>query len=265
MAVQARRSSRRRQSRGNTSADNNAVGIDSLALLSTSRHFPNPLFQTLRETSAATALASRLCALIQSAYPDLWPETIRALVVNSGQRTAAMLATLPANPNKMRLREFLGEIWLRCAKCRARALEQEKCLDAGCRKHYSALCKIRRQAKLNQMKTFALPWPRETLQALEEEIVSMKVTLSYFIEPNPSETARNRSSRYASHGLRFAVKMADENDGDFQKRVNKLAREEGEKIKSPADDGWLLGSQLRSKGSLHQDIWKGPASDLAKG
>jgi hypothetical protein len=109
-----------------------------------------------------------------------------------------------------------------------------------------------------------LPWPREALQNLEAEIVSMKVTLSYYIEPNPSETARNRNSRYASHGLRFAVKMADESDGDFQKRINKLAREEDEKIQATADDGWFLGPQLRSKGSLHHDIWKGPAADLAR-
>jgi hypothetical protein len=58
--------------------------------------------------------------------------------------------------------------------------------------------------------------------------------------------------------------MADEDDDAFQKRINKLAREEGEKFKVPADDGWLLGSQLRSKGSLHHDIWRGPASDLAR-
>jgi len=114
------------------------------------------------------------------------------------------------------------------------------------------------------MKTFSLPWPNDALQALEAEEVSMKVTLSYFIEPNPSETARNRSSRYASHGLRFAVKMADEGMADFQKRVNKLAREEGEKVQANMDDGWFLGTKLRSKGSLHHDIWKGPASDLAR-
>jgi hypothetical protein len=58
--------------------------------------------------------------------------------------------------------------------------------------------------------------------------------------------------------------MADEDADDFQKRINKLAREEGEQIQAQADEGWLLGSQLRSKGSLHHDIWTGPASDLAR-
>lgn len=245
-------------------ADNNAVGIDSLALLSTSSHFPNPFFQTLRETSAATALASRLCALVQSAYPDLWPETIRALVVNSAEWTAAMLARLPGNPSKARLREFLGRYGYGVPNAERALWSKRNALTLVAENTIQPYVRSGRQAKLNQMKTFALPWPREALQALEEEIVSMKVTLSYFIEPNPSETARNRSSRYASHGLRFAVKMADENDDDFQKRINKLAREEGEKIKTPADDGWLLGLQLRSKGSLHHDIWKGPASDLAR-
>src|SRR6185437_3161134 len=120
-------------------------------------------------------------------------------------------------------------------------------------------------AKLNEMKTYSLPWPRAALQALETTEVTMKVTLSYFVEPNPSETARNRNSRYASHGLRFAVNLPDESSSQFQKRINKLSREEGETIPRQTDDGWLLGSQLWSKGSLHHDIWRGPASDLARG
>jgi subtilase family protein len=245
-------------------ADNHALGVDSLALLSTSRHFPNPYFQTLRETSAATALASRICASVQSEYPALWPETIRALVVNSAEWTPAMLARLPAIATKAQLREFLGRYGYGVPNGERALWSKRNALTLVAEDALQPFAWSARQAKLNQMKTFSLPWPREALQALEAENVSMKVTLSYFIEPNPSETARNRNSRYASHGLRFAVKVADEEDGYFQKRINKLAREEGETVQTQADDGWMLGSQLRSKGSLHQDIWKGPASDLAR-
>ena len=94
--------------------------------------------------------------------------------------------------------------------------------------------------------------------------VEMRVTLSYFIEPNPAESARGRKSRYASHGLRFAVKTADEDLPEFRKRINKAARAEGEVVSSVDDTGWLLGPTLRDRGSLHSDIWRGPANDLAR-
>jgi hypothetical protein len=245
-------------------ADNHALGIDSLALLSTSKHFPQQYFQTVRETSAATALASRICGLIQSEYPELWPETIRALVVNSAEWTPAMLARLPINASKVQLREFLGRYGYGVPNAERALWSKRNALTLVAENTVQPYVRSASQPKLNQMRTFSLPWPREALQALETEVVRMKVTLSYFIEPNPSETARNRNSRYASHGLRFAIKIADETNDDFQKRINKLAREEGEKVKSSADDGWLLGTQLRSKGSLHHDIWTGPASDLAR-
>jgi hypothetical protein len=245
-------------------ADNHALGVDSLALLSTSRNFPNPFFQILRETSAATALASRVCALVQSEYPALWPETIRALIVNSSEWTDAMLARLQPNPTKAQLRQFLGRYGYGVPNVERALWSKRNALTLVAEDSIQPYVRSGKEAKLNQMRTFSLPWPREALQALEAENVSMKVTLSYFIEPNPSETARNRNSRYASHGLRFAVKMADEDADDFQKRINKLAREEGEQIQAQADEGWLLGSQLRSKGSLHHDIWTGPASDLAR-
>ena len=245
-------------------ADNHALGVDSLALLSTSRNFPNPFFQTVGETSAATALASQMCALVQSEYLDLWPETIRALIVNSCEWNTAMLARLPANPNKAELRQFLGRYGYGVPDAERALWSKRNALTLVAEDTIQPYMRSAKQPKLNQMKTYSLPWPTEVLQALEAENVKMKITLSYFIEPNPSETARNRNSRYASHGLRFAVKMADEDAADFQKRINKLAREEGEIIQVQADDGWFLGTQLRSKGSLHHDIWTGPASDLAR-
>src|SRR6202042_2238373 len=63
---------------------------------------------------------------------------------------------------------------------------------------------------LREMKLYALPWPLEQLTQLGETEVHLRITLSYFIEPNPAESARNRKSRYGSHGLRFAVKLPDE-------------------------------------------------------
>jgi hypothetical protein len=116
---------------------------------------------------------------------------------------------------------------------------------------------------LNELKLFTLPWPREQLLELENTQVQMRVTLSYFIEPNPAESARNQKSRYCSHGLRFAVMLPDEDLNDFRRRVNKAAREEGNR-RYTQDTEWTLGSDLRDRGSLHSDLWRGHASNLAR-
>jgi hypothetical protein len=114
----------------------------------------------------------------------------------------------------------------------------------------------------NEMKLFRLPWPLEQLTELGNTEVAMRVTLSYFVEPNPAEGARNQKQRYASHGLRYAVKLPDEDENDFRKRVNKAARQEGGQTHA-SDTNWTLGTDLRDRGSLYSDLWRGAASNLA--
>jgi len=113
------------------------------------------------------------------------------------------------------------------------------------------------------MHLHALPWPEEILNDLGATPVEMKVTLSYFIEPNPGSRGGTSRYRYASHQLRFDVKTPPENDTQFRKRINKAARdqEEGKTSESDTKD-WLLGT-LRDRGSIHSDRWTGTAADLA--
>jgi hypothetical protein len=115
-----------------------------------------------------------------------------------------------------------------------------------------------------------LPWPAEALIALGGAIVEMRVTLSYFIEPNPSQRGWQSKFRYQSHGLRFAVKAASESENEFGQRINKIDREEAalsgaavDSMPDPDSQSWLLGRNMRSRGSLHSDVWKGTATDLA--
>lgn len=68
---------------------------------------------------------------------------------------------------------------------------------------------------------------------------------------------------YPSYGLRFAVQNATETFQDFKNRMTKDDWKEGEKVSFKEDKGWYLGSSLRDRGSLHSDIWKGTAADLA--
>ena len=81
--------------------------LDSLQLLSTG-HEPlaKPLV-TFGETSAATALAARMAAILQGHYPDLWPETLRALLVHSAQWTSAMRAAAGDLRVKGKVRQLL--------------------------------------------------------------------------------------------------------------------------------------------------------------
>lgn len=110
-----------------------------------------------------------------------------------------------------------------------------------------------------------LPWPTEALQDLAGTVVELRVTLSYFVEPSPGRRGWKYRHRYASHGLRFDIKTAEESLEEFRVRINKLAREEGEKshTESGAEE-WTLGPKLRHKGSLHSDFWLGTAARLAQ-
>jgi hypothetical protein len=246
-------------------ADGFGYGIDDLRLLTTCKDYPQTPFETFGDTSAATANAARLCARIQSRYPDLWPETIRALAVDSADWTAAMRSHLPADPKKtdhaLLLRRYgFGVPDLERALYSASnvlTLVAEDTIQPYSRNE-------KKRVTLNQMRLFSLPWPREALANLANTQVQMRITLSYFVEPNPAESARNKKSRYASHGLRFAVKLPDEELDDFRQRINKAAREEESAGRHESDSLWTLGANLRDRGSIHRDLWQGPASDLSR-
>jgi hypothetical protein len=95
--------------------------------------------------------------------------------------------------------------------------------------------------------------------------VQLRMTLSYFIEPNPGRRGWTKRHRYASHGLRFDVKSPTESIAEFRKRLNQRALDEDENRPSTGDsEGWFLGERARSKGSIHSDIWTGTAADLAE-
>lgn len=96
----------------------------------------------------------------------------------------------------------------------------------------------------------------------------MRVTLSYFVEPNPARRGWEHKFRYQSHGLRFDVKTPTESVDEFKKRLNRERWEEEAGRSSVTSSGdssdWYFGKQIRSKGSLHSDIWEGTAVALAE-
>ena len=116
----------------------------------------------------------------------------------------------------------------------------------------------------NEMVYHDLPWPREALLALGEAPVEMKVTLSYFIEPNPAAyDACDKVIPYPSCRLRFSVRKRTDSRNIHLKKINQALREDNESISNNDQySGWQLGSYAFS-GSIHSDVWEGTAADLS--
>lgn len=240
----------------------------SLSLLTTNREPTRRLFTTTNATSAATSIAARMAALLMAEYPNLWPETIRALIVHSAEWTDSMQQVfLPRNrqPNKADYAKLVRHCGFGMPDLERALWSVENSLTMVIENRLHPFQREgRNKPKLRDMHLHSLPWPLEELQGLGETPVEMRITLSYFIEPNPSERGFSARYRYESHGLRFDVKRPEESEEDFRVRINAAARDEEEYAPAGGNDfGWIIGKQNRHKGSLHVDIWQGSAVDLA--
>jgi hypothetical protein len=239
--------------------------IDDLSLMTTFSRPQERLLTTTGDTSAATALAARIAAQIFSERPALWPETVRALIIHSAEWTDAMKARLPANPSKSDYANLVSRYGYGVPS-----------LDRALRSIHNDVTMVTQGiiqpflVENNSIKTSDLilhefMWPRHALIGLANTPVEMKVTLSYFIEPNPGERGWTKHHTYASHGLRFIVKSSTESVAAFHSRINTIAREEEQNFQgvSMPDEGWLIGPVKRNRGSVHSDIWQGSAIELA--
>ncbi len=255
---------------GNAAQDAaSAVGMPSLSLLTTNADITDRLFTTSNATSAATALAAGMAARLVAEYPDLCVETIRGLMVHSAEWTQEMCRQFlsnPSNPGKGDVANLVRHCGFGQPDLERALWSVENSLTLVCE---DSLHPFTREGSkfptLRDMNLHRLPWPLQELEALGETEVEMRVTVSYFIEPNPSARGVKSRYRYESHGLRFDVKRPHESDDEFRQRINLAARDagEGSSISSGDDPKWLLGTRNRHRGSLHSDIWRGPAADLA--
>ncbi|ABS10390.1 S8 family peptidase [Shewanella baltica] len=240
-------------------------GFASLKLLTTHNKITERHFSTFEATSAATALSGKFAAEIYAIYPSIWPETVRALIVHSAEWTDAMKKQFVHGTTPRQQATHL-------VRCVGFGVPN---LDKAIKSMNNSLALIvedelqpyekkqGKQPSTRDMHIHDIPWPKDSLLKLGEVDVEMTVTLSYFIEPNPS--SRNVSGKYSypSHQLRFDVKRSTESIKEFHARLSRNAQdtEEGTAI-APSDPNWLLGD-FRHKGSIHKDVWKGTAADLA--
>jgi len=245
------------------------VGPESLRLLTTSHDVAKTLFAEAGDTSAAAAEVARACGHLQARYPDYWPETIRALVIHGARITPAMHAQLPLVPLKKDKQNLLRRYGYGRVSLDASLNSTTKQPTLVLQETITPYLKDGSNIILGRMNMHALPWPADLLREHGAASVALRVTLSYFIEPNPSRRGWQSKFRYQSHGLRFAVKGSTETDERFRQRINKLEREalgsdEKESMGDPDGGSWFLGAQLRGRGSVHSDVWFGDAAQLAE-
>lgn len=255
---------------GNYAKDANGfvTSAEDLEILSTlSSAKTQALLGTIRDTSAATAQAARMAAVLQSEYPDYWPESIRGLIVHSAEWTPQMLEEFPRRERRNRLRVYgLGVPHLERARRSAAGFATMVIQDQ--------LQPFRFEGGDNathEMHLHDLPIPRQVLEELGSLPVRMRITLSYFIEPNPPRRGYVARYQYASHGLRFSVRRPEETR---EQMLSRLSREfwdesaDGKRVRPTStvsdERTWDLGPEMVAvRGSVHSDAWNGTAAQLA--
>ncbi|WP_055713875.1 S8 family peptidase [Streptomyces torulosus] len=261
---------------GNLLVDSDLTEVsshDAVSLTTTARSHLGQLLTTIDATSAATAQAARLAALAYTRYPNLRAETIRGLLVHEAQWTSAMIDGVYNRNGRRKI--GAGQLARTVLRRYGWGVpSQERVLSSTA----SAVTMIVQGSlkpfvrdgsavRLGELKLHELPWPREQLLDLDAEDVHLRVTLSYFIEPNPGRRGMLGQHTYASHRLRFALKGPFEPMEEFERRIARAAQAEDDARTTirpfDADKNWLVGPTNRDRGCLHADIWKGTARELA--
>ena len=241
--------------------------MDSLSLLTTGHQPHERLFTLSWATSAATALAAGMCARITAAYPSFWPETIRGLMVHSARWTQPMLDayTLGGVRNQSNMRQLLRHCGYGVPSLERVLYSARNSLTMIVQDEIQPYHKPDGTVKTREMHLHDLPWPIDVLQGLGDLPVTLRVTLSHFIEPNPGDRGGGDKYAYQSHALRFAVRRPLETEAAFRGRINAqvVAGEQGLPSGGGADSGWTVGEKLRTRGSLLSDSWTGTAAQLA--
>ncbi|WP_209304279.1 S8 family peptidase [Pusillimonas caeni] len=242
-----------------------ACYLPSLALLTAHFEPADRLLTVSWATSASTALAAHMAGTIMATYPTLWPETVRALMVHSARWTPLMLEhyRIGSTPSRQHV-NLLRHCGYGVPDLERALWSVSNSLTLLIQESIQPFIRMDGEStvKTCDMHLHDLPWPRDILEALGETEVRMRVTLSYFIEPNPGERGFKDKYSYQSHGLRFDVRRRTETEAGFRARINRRARDE-EYDGADADQGWMLGDLARRRGSLHSDVWVGSAADLA--
>jgi hypothetical protein len=247
--------------------DGDYLHIHSLKPLSTNADFRIRPLMPFNATSAATAQAARVAAMITERYPEYRAETIRGLLVHSARWPEQLLAREKLDPHKTGKTSAVEKLMRSYGygvvdeKRAIHSLENKTTFVVeGSIQPFKGKWN---DTKLNECHLIQLPWPSELLRNNPDHSATLRVTLSYFIEPNPGSRTWEKSQKYhyASSLLRFQPKHRDMPLEEFKARLDAEGKSSKEIFSDP---GWAVGGNRRKKaGSLVQDIWKGTTAELA--
>lgn len=257
---------------GNQEIDgNDLLHNDQLNPLSLDKNFNRNIFIPFGGTSGASAMVANMAAMLQHQYPNLWPETIRGLLIHSAEWTPAMLAgrslhTLSENERRSLIRS-VGYGVPNISKAVSSA---NNSLTLIAQEHIIPYRLEKGNVRYNEYHLYELPWPREVLlHEVAEQDATITITLSYYIEPNPGNRQYARSFSYHSHSLDYKLIKPAESIEHFQRRVSAasvLDEEDGMEELIPADmksEDWFIKERVRSKGTIKKDMLTVSGAELA--
>ena len=240
------------------------AGLPSLSLLSTGADVGQNPFEPTWATSAAAAQCARMAAQISAFNAEYWPEMVRALMVHSAEWTGPMRAQFERAKNAGERADLIRRFGFGVPSLQRALTSSQSNLAVISQRYIQPFKQNGSDVGFNEAHVYPLPWPKGVLESLGDSLIRLKVTLSYFVEPNPSFSSSIDPFRYQSFGLRFDLKRSRETKAVFLKRVNRKERTEQDgKIRTAKDSGWLLGDKKVTTGSLHCDEWVGTAAELA--
>jgi hypothetical protein len=249
---------------GNVAFDGVVGDATVLSTITTHHEFHSQILASMFGTSEAAAHSAWFVAQLLRELDDISAQTLRGLVIHSASWTPAMIQQLP-NLDE-RLAAFgLGTpdltFALGCLANRATILIEDRLANANLIRvrrerpdgSYRDVDEVRRYAKI-----FRLPLPEDLLLATPDSAVRLRVTLSYFVEPN---TIRGRTQRGLD--LRWDMQGPQESEARFLQRINRLARGAERPTDRTSSFDWELGLRRRSRGTVQSDRWRGTAAYLA--
>lgn len=245
--------------------------VPTLATLTTSRlHTHGRPLGLLSMTSEASAHAGRLAAHVWSVEPKLSPEAVRGLIVHSATWTQTMIEDFPGLNDRLHACGYgvpSERLASDCAEGVATIVVEDS-MPSGVLEEEAKRKQPRRpttrttEPKLRRkVKLYRLPLPESLLGGADPD-VELRVTLSYFAEPN-------KYGRRTYHGLdlKWDMQGPQEDAEAFVQRINVLERPKDadgkrRQLAKTRSFDWDVGIERRSRGTVQSDRWHGKMSEL---
>lgn len=252
---------------------------DDLEILTTSHNVVTNNFSTINATSAATAFAANFLAKLRDTYQDAWPETCRALMIHSAKWTKAMMDQFGFDINRKSSEALkLLRIFGYGVPNLERAISSKSNYLTFISEQNLQPYENKGGIRTKDIHYYEFPWPKEILENLGDTQTTLRITLSYFIEPNPGDKGYATNYSYQSAALRFVLINPGEDFDNFRLRTNRVNQDDlrevlglnkNEKLDNSlmgtekGSDRWALGAENTFKGSIHSNFWTGTAAEIA--